>query len=68
MTSPTTMPLLIQHLGTLHAAERVGVLVLAFGPFAVLATVVAWKRRRSSRRNPVAHKTAPEQTSRKGTR
>jgi hypothetical protein len=34
------------HLGQLHAYEKVLTLVLAFGPFVVLALVIAVRRRR----------------------
>jgi len=34
------------HLGTLHAHERLLVLLIAFGPFVVLAAVVLLVRRR----------------------
>jgi hypothetical protein len=34
------------HLGTLHPVEQALVLLLAFGPFAVLALVVRRQRRR----------------------
>ncbi len=37
------------HMGALHPAEQVLVLVLAFGPFLLLALVV-WLRRRAERR------------------
>lgn len=33
------------HLGTLHAYEKVLTLVLALGPFVVLGTVIAVRRR-----------------------
>lgn len=37
------------HMGALHPVEQVLVLVLAFGPFLLLALVV-WLRRRAERR------------------
>jgi hypothetical protein len=37
------------HLGTLHPVEQLLVLVLAFGPFAVLGLVVRRQRRREAR-------------------
>jgi hypothetical protein len=36
------------HLGTLHPAEQALVLLLAFGPFAVLGLVVRHQRRRQA--------------------
>jgi hypothetical protein len=38
-----------EHLGALHPYEQVLVLLLAFGPFVVLACVVAVVRRRDAR-------------------
>ena len=46
MTVPPLAPL---HMGALHPVEQVLVLVLAFGPFLLLALVV-WLRRRAERR------------------
>ena len=43
MSPPTVLPL---HLGSLHTYEAVLVGLLAFGPFVVLAVVVALMRRR----------------------
>jgi len=40
------LPLVPLHLGALHAQERLLVLLIAFGPFVVLAAVVALVRRR----------------------
>jgi hypothetical protein len=37
------------HLGTLHPVEQLLVLVLAFGPFAVLGLVVRRQRKREAR-------------------
>lgn len=37
------------HLGDLHAYEQLLVAVIAFGPFVVLAVVVALTRRRDDR-------------------
>ena len=44
---PVVLPAL--HLGPLHPFEQVLVLVLAFGPFVVLALVVTHVRRRDAR-------------------
>ena len=38
------------HLGTLHPVEQALVLLLAFGPFVVLALVVRHQRRRDGHR------------------
>lgn len=43
MSPPTVLP---HHLGSLHTYEAVLVGLLAFGPFVVLAVVVALMRRR----------------------
>ena len=54
MTSLTPVPL---HLGALHPYELLLVLVIAFGPFVVLAAVVFLLRRRDLRaesRDPAA--------------
>ena len=45
----TVLPLAPLHMGALHPVEQVLVLVLAFGPFLLLALVV-WLRRRAERR------------------
>ena len=45
-------PPVAQHMGGLHPFEQVLVLVLAFGPFVVLALVVAWQRRRDQENPP----------------
>ena len=50
MTSllPTALPtvlLVVLHLGALHPAEKALTLALAFGPFVVLAVVIAVRRR-----------------------
>ena len=37
---------MLQHMGGLHPYEQVLVAVIAFGPFVVLAVVVALQRRR----------------------
>ena len=44
-----------QHLGSLHAYETVLVLVLAFGPFLVIAWLVLRERRRSGGAAPRPH-------------
>jgi HAMP domain-containing protein len=41
--------LVTQHMGALHPVEQALVLLLAFGPFVLLALVV-WLRRRAERR------------------
>ncbi|CAI9409355.1 hypothetical protein [Nocardioides sp. T2.26MG-1] len=41
--------LVAQHMGALHPVEQALVLLLAFGPFVLLALVV-WLRRRAERR------------------
>ncbi|WP_164519623.1 hypothetical protein [Nocardioides ferulae] len=41
--------LLVWHMGSLHPLEKVLTLVLAFGPFLVLAGVI-WLRRRADER------------------
>jgi hypothetical protein len=46
MLAPHLVPL---HMGALHPVEQALVLVLAFGPFVLLALVV-WLRRRAERR------------------
>ncbi len=40
------------HLGPVHAVERLLTLVLAFGPFVLLAVTVWWSRRRHARAAP----------------
>jgi hypothetical protein len=40
-----SLDLVALHLGALHGYEKVLTLVLAFGPFVVLGTVVAIRRR-----------------------
>lgn len=40
------------HLGALHPAEQLLVLVLAFGPFVVLGVVVVLQRRRAESDDP----------------
>ena len=40
-------PAVLQHLGTLHGYETVLVLVIAFGPFLVIAAMLVRERRRS---------------------
>lgn len=40
--SPLTTP---AHLGALHPVESLVLALIAFGPFVVLAVVVAWRRR-----------------------
>lgn len=42
----TTLLLVALHLGALHPAEKALTLALAFGPFVVLAVVVAVRRHR----------------------
>jgi len=51
------------HLGTLHAHERLLVLLIAFGPFVVLAAVVLLVRRRdlAAERAETAEEGAEEQ-------
>lgn len=50
MASPTSALLLLGwHMGALHPMEKVLTLVLAFGPFLVLAVVI-WLRRRADER------------------
>lgn len=44
MTLPSSL-LVVMHLGALHPAEKALTLALAFGPFLVLAVVVAVRRR-----------------------
>jgi hypothetical protein len=41
------LPLVLLHLGALHPVERLIVLLVAFGPFVVLAFVVRAQRRRA---------------------
>lgn len=48
----TALPLTTLHLGTLHPLEQALVLLLAFGPFAVLALVVRHQRRRDAPTDP----------------
>lgn len=43
---PWLLDLAAWHLGTLHAYEKLLVLLVAFGPFLVLAVVVRYARRR----------------------
>lgn len=40
-----------QHLGALHAYEQALILALAFGPFVLLAVVLAVRRRQDARRD-----------------
>jgi hypothetical protein len=47
------------HLGPLHPAEQTLVYLLAFGPFAVLALVVAVRRRQDRREEEQAVAPAP---------
>lgn len=44
-----TTPVLPLHMGALHPVEQLLVLLLAFGPFAVLGVVVAVRRRQDAR-------------------
>ena len=37
------------HLGSLHPIEQLLTVVLAFGPFVVLALVVTWRKRQDRR-------------------
>jgi hypothetical protein len=53
-------PDLVQHLGALHPMEQVLTLLLAFGPFAVLAIVIAVRRRADADETPVALTAQPE--------
>ena len=46
----TSLLLVVLHLGALHPAEKALTLALAFGPFAVLAVVVAVRRRQDAAR------------------
>ncbi|GAA1142493.1 hypothetical protein [Nocardioides aquiterrae] len=46
--------LLPLHLGALHPAEKVLTLVLAFGPFLLLAVVIMLRRRQDARDSPDA--------------
>ena len=41
----TSLLLVVLHLGALHPAEKALTLALAFGPFVVLAVLVAVRRR-----------------------
>ena len=40
-----SLDLIAMHMGALHPAEKVLTLLLAFGPFVVLGSVVAMRRR-----------------------
>ena len=46
MTSSTLAGQVVQHMGDLHGYERLLVLLIAFGPFVVLAVVVVVLRSR----------------------
>lgn len=51
-----TLDLVALHLGALHPVEKVLTLLLAFGPFLVLAVVIAVRRHREgSVEEPEAH-------------
>ena len=43
------LPLVVEHMGRLHAQERLVVLVLAFGPLLLLAVTIRIARRRAER-------------------
>ncbi len=43
------VPVLPLHMGALHPVEQLLVLLLAFGPFALLAVVVLVRRRQDAR-------------------
>ena len=47
MTPQVFSSAVLQHLGTLHSYETVLVLVIAFGPFLVIAALLVRERRRS---------------------
>ena len=49
MVAPDAVAQVLMHLGELHAYEKLLVAVIAFGPFVVLAVVVAMLRRRDDR-------------------
>jgi hypothetical protein len=56
--------LIAMHMGALHPFEKVLTLLLAFGPFVVLGSVVALRRRHEGELvDPVEH---PTQVSREG--
>jgi hypothetical protein len=44
--------LIVLHLGALHAYEKVLTLLLAFGPFVVLGSVIAVRRRQETDEGP----------------
>lgn len=46
--TPLSSLLVVMHLGALHPAEKALTLALAFGPFLVLAVVVAVRRRQDA--------------------
>ena len=49
-----SLDLIALHLGALHPAEKVLTLLLAFGPFIVLGSVVAMRRRHETDDEPVS--------------
>ncbi len=50
-----TLLTVLLHLGALHPAEKGLTLLLAFGPFVVLAVVVAVRRRQDAAEHPAEH-------------
>ncbi len=49
MMGAMTIAMLPMHLGALHPVEQLLVLVLAFGPFALLGLVIGVRRRQDRR-------------------
>ncbi|MBU2075592.1 MAG: hypothetical protein KJ938_14255 [Actinobacteria bacterium] len=52
---PPTLLTVLLHLGALHPAEKGLTLLLAFGPFVVLAVVVAVRRRQDAAAQATSH-------------
>ena len=52
--------LVVMHLGALHPAEKALTLALAFGPFVVLAVVVAVRRRHDAAADAADAQVAPD--------
>lgn len=48
MSVQTPVQLVVMHMGALHAYEKVLTLILAFGPFLLLAAVIVHRRRQDA--------------------
>lgn len=58
--TPLSSLLVVMHLGALHPAEKAFTLALAFGPFVVLAVVVAVRRRHDDAADAADAQVAPD--------